>query len=68
MSAPGDSADIVDLHRMGFDPVERGEHYGRRADPGRFDAQTEQRHAADTWPSGLKPGVAGYSPFMRTER
>jgi len=46
--AEGDSADIIDLHRMGFDPVERGDHYRRRADSGRFDAQTEQRHAADT--------------------
>ena len=46
--AEGESADIIDLHRMGFDPVERGEHYRTRADSGRFDAQTEQRHAADT--------------------
>src|SRR5947209_1970956 len=46
--AEGESADIIDLHRMGFDPVERGEHYRTRADSGRFDAQAEQRHAADT--------------------
>lgn len=40
-------ADIVDLYAEGFDPLEDGRHYRDRRDPGRFDAQAEQRHAAD---------------------
>ncbi len=43
-----DSARVLDLYGMGFDPVERGEHYANRKDLECFDAQAEQRHAADT--------------------
>lgn len=40
-------ADIVDLYAEGFDPLEGGQHYRDRRDADRFDAQAEQRHAAD---------------------
>jgi NAD(P)H dehydrogenase (quinone) len=41
-------AEILDLYRANFDPVERAEHYANHLDPTRFDAQAEQRHASDT--------------------
>ena len=37
---------VSDLHAMGFDPCERAAHYAEPLDPGRFDAQAEQRHAS----------------------
>jgi NAD(P)H dehydrogenase (quinone) len=42
------SAEIFDLYRLNFDPVERADHYASRLDPTRFDTQAEQRHASDT--------------------
>jgi NAD(P)H dehydrogenase (quinone) len=36
-----------DLYAMGFDPCEGPEHFAHRADPARFDAQAEQRHASE---------------------
>ena len=45
---PEDRARVLDLVRLGFDPVERAEHYADRADSARFDAQGEQRHASDS--------------------
>lgn len=41
-------ARLIDLYRIGFDPVESGRHFGNRQNPDRFDAQGEQRHAAET--------------------
>jgi NAD(P)H dehydrogenase (quinone) len=37
---------VSDLYAMGFDPCERAEHFAPRADPARFDAQSEQRSAS----------------------
>ena len=42
----GWSVTLSDLHQMGFDPCERASHYAQRLDPGRFDVQSEQRHAS----------------------
>ncbi len=36
-----------DLYAMGFDACERATHYRDRLNPERFDAQAEQRHAAE---------------------
>ena len=44
----GQGVQILDLYRMGFDPMERGDHFSTRRDTSRFDAQAEQRHASDT--------------------
>jgi NAD(P)H dehydrogenase (quinone) len=44
----GWSVTISDLYAMGFDPCERPQHYRRRLDLARFDAQAEQRHASET--------------------
>ncbi|MGE0213572.1 MAG: NAD(P)H-dependent oxidoreductase [Parvibaculaceae bacterium] len=54
--APGHSAEVLDLYRLGFDPLEEGRHFPNRKDSSRFDAQAEQRHAADTGtlPSDVK--------------
>lgn len=46
--APGSDAQLLDLYRMGFEPCESGDHFPSRLDEDRFDAQAEQRHAADT--------------------
>ncbi|MEO1198896.1 MAG: NAD(P)H-dependent oxidoreductase [Pseudomonadota bacterium] len=51
------SSKLVDLYGMGFDPLERGGHFRNRQYPGRFDAQAEQRHAAET--DTLPEDVAG---------
>ncbi len=45
LRAMGYAVERSDLVQMGFDPVERGALYEHRADPERFDSQTEQRHA-----------------------
>jgi NAD(P)H dehydrogenase (quinone) len=56
--AEGDdrAADLCDLYRLGFDPLERAEHFADRQDPDRFDPQAEQRHASerDTLPGDVK--------------
>jgi len=44
----GWSVSSTDLYADGFDPAEGAVHYAKRSDPARFDAQAEQRHAADT--------------------
>jgi NAD(P)H dehydrogenase (quinone) len=49
LQAVGWSVSVSDLYAMGFDPCERSEHYTDRLDPGRFDAQSEQRHASETY-------------------
>ncbi len=46
LEAAGWSTSTSDLYAMGFDPCERADHYAHRAEPSRFDAQTEQRHAS----------------------
>lgn len=46
LQAEGWTVTLSDLYAMGFDPCERPEHFVDRAVPARFDAQTEQRHAA----------------------
>jgi len=48
LEGAGWSVSVSDLYAMGFDPCERREHFSDRADPARFDAQAEQRHATDT--------------------
>jgi NAD(P)H dehydrogenase (quinone) len=42
----GYQVQISDLYQMGFDPVERKEHYPGRPDASHFQTQTEQRLAA----------------------
>jgi NAD(P)H dehydrogenase (quinone) len=37
---------LSDLYAMGFDPCEKAGHYPNRFDEQRFEAQSEQRHAA----------------------
>src|SRR3972149_2483765 len=37
---------LSDLYAMGFDPCEKAGHYPNRLDDQRFEAQSEQRHAA----------------------
>ena len=46
LEAQGWSVSLSDLYAMGFDLCERPAHYPVRAQPDRFDAQAEQRHAA----------------------
>jgi len=48
LAAAGWTVSVSDLYGMGFDPCERPEHYPARADPTRFDVQSEQRHATET--------------------
>jgi NAD(P)H dehydrogenase (quinone) len=48
LKAEGWTVSVSDLYAMGFDPCERPEHFADRADPARFDAQAEQRRAAET--------------------
>jgi len=47
LEAEGWTVSASDLYAMGFDPCERPEHYRDRANPARFDAQAEQRHASE---------------------
>ena len=47
LAAAGWTVSTSDLYAMGFDPCERPEHFSDRADPARFDAQAEQRHATE---------------------
>ena len=47
LAAAGWTVSTSDLYAMGFDPCERPEHFSDRADPARFDAQAEQRHASE---------------------
>lgn len=47
LRAAGWTTSISDLYAMDFDPCERGEHFTPRLNAQRFDAQAEQRHAAD---------------------
>jgi NAD(P)H dehydrogenase (quinone) len=42
----GWSTTLSDLYAVGFDPCERADHYAERLQPGRFDVQSEQRHAS----------------------
>jgi NAD(P)H dehydrogenase (quinone) len=46
---------VSDLYRSGFDPVEGGRHYAKRAQDDRFAALAEQRHAwsTDTLPEDV---------------
>ena len=52
----GWSVTLSDLYAMGFDPCERAAHYPERADPARFDAQAEQRHASQRRPAAGRRG------------
>jgi NAD(P)H dehydrogenase (quinone) len=60
LQAEGWTVSVSDLYAMGFDPCERPEHYRDRADPKRFDAQVEQRHASeiDSLPEALTNELA----------
>lgn len=46
LQALGYTVEVSDLYAEGFDPVERAAHYPERADPDRFAALAEQRHAS----------------------
>ena len=48
LMAQGWGVTVSDLYAMGFDPCEGPTYYPDRADPARFDAQSEQRHASAT--------------------
>lgn len=39
--------DVIDLYAQSFDPLEAAHHHPQRLQPGRFDAQREQRHSAE---------------------
>ncbi|EPX81908.1 NAD(P)H-dependent oxidoreductase [Salipiger mucosus] len=54
LRARGGTVTVTDLYRDGFDPVEAPRHYHDRADPDRFAALAEQRHA---WTTGTLPGA-----------
>jgi NAD(P)H dehydrogenase (quinone) len=45
LDAHGDTVEISDLYRDGFDPVEGEQHYAERLEESRFVALAEQRHA-----------------------
>jgi NAD(P)H dehydrogenase (quinone) len=47
LEAAGWTASISDLYAIGFDPCEGPQHFPERADPSRFDAQSEQRRASE---------------------
>jgi NAD(P)H dehydrogenase (quinone) len=47
LEAAGWTVSVSDLYAMDFDPSERPEHFGDRADLARFDAQAEQRRASE---------------------
>jgi NAD(P)H dehydrogenase (quinone) len=47
LSRDGGRAEILDLYRIGFDPLEGPAHFRERQDPARFDVQAEQRYAAE---------------------
>jgi NAD(P)H dehydrogenase (quinone) len=55
LRAQGWSVTLSDLYAMRFDPCEGPAHYPDRADPARFDAQSEQRHAGE---ADLPPEIA----------
>ncbi|WP_420132406.1 NAD(P)H-dependent oxidoreductase [Rhodopseudomonas sp.] len=46
LAEQGWSVTVSDLYAMGFDPCEAAKHFTQPNDPGRFDAQSEQRHAS----------------------
>ncbi len=46
LAAQGWAVSVSDLYALGFDPCEHPQHYMDRAVRARFDAQSEQRHAA----------------------
>ena len=48
LEAEGWTTSVSDLYAMGFDPCERPEFFPNRVEPGRFDVQSEQRHASET--------------------
>jgi NAD(P)H dehydrogenase (quinone) len=60
LEAEGWTTSVSDLYAMRFDPCERPVHYLDRANPDRFDAQAEQRHASDagTLPSAVTDELA----------
>ncbi len=47
LQSKGYEVRLSDLYGQGFAADEHGRHFSRRADPSRFDAQTEQRFSAD---------------------
>jgi len=44
----GWSVSVSDLYGKGFDPCERFSHFATPENPGRFNVQSEQRHACET--------------------
>jgi len=59
----GHTAEISDLYRLGFDPVERAEHFADRHDPDRFDPQIEpvlMRLSVASKPSSQWDGEHGH--------
>jgi len=57
LESDGWSVSMTDLYAAGFDPCERPGHYRDRLEPGRFDAQAEQRHASER---GTLPAEIGH--------
>ena len=55
LTAQGWTVTLSDLYAMEFDACERASHYRAPQDPGRFDVQSEQRHASGS--GGLPPEV-----------
>jgi NAD(P)H dehydrogenase (quinone) len=62
--AQGHTAELCDLYREGFDPCEALRHFPEPVAPDRFNAMTEQRHAAET---GAVPPEVGRA-LERLER
>lgn len=56
----GHCVTVSDLYAEGFDPVEAPRHYRQRADPQRFAALAEQRHASenDGLPADVRREIA----------
>ena len=53
------TVEVSDLYAMGFDPVEKAQHYSNRIDDTKFDILSEQRNAykTDTLPADVKKEI-----------
>lgn len=62
LAKEGWTVSITDLYAIGFDPCEGPGHFPERADPARFDAQSEQRRASEI--DGLPKSVSDELALM----
>ena len=62
LEAAGWTVSSSDLYAIGFDPCEGPQHFPERADPARFDAQSEQRRASEI--GALPKSVSDELAFM----